>query len=125
MKKRILLADDDPSVLELTKVRLEHVGFDVVTATDGQAAVEKAVDGTGIDLILMDLRMPKLSGLEVCQQLKQNPSAMKIPVILFSASSTSSHIFADRCVELGIADWIRKPFQSKDLLEKIHRVLGP
>lgn len=124
MKGRILLADDDPSVLKMTKARLEHTGYEVVVARDGEEVLEQvAVDGA-IDLILLDLKMPKLDGVQVCQRLKANPSTAKIPVMIFSASETFLEKLADLCLEAGASDWIKKPFHSQELLEKIHKLLG-
>ena len=123
-KKRILLVDDEPPVLKVTKLRLEHEGYEVVTAIDGEEVVEKVLSqGMGFDLILLDLKLPKLDGFRVCERLKKNPEASKIPVIVFTASSASWQQLTDQCVDLGIADKIRKPFQTKDLLSKIRRVM--
>ena len=123
-KRRILLAEDDPSILKVTQLRLEHEGFDVIVATDGQAAVDTALEIGMIDLILLDVRMPKLDGFQVCKRLKQNPLTTRIPIIIFTASVTQLQRLADRCIELGVAAWLRKPFQSKDLLAKVYQALG-
>ncbi len=123
-KRRILLAEDDPSILKVTKLRLEHEGFDVIVATDGEAAVDAAMATQTIDLILLDVRMPKLDGFQVCKRLKQNPLTTRVPIIIFTASVTQLQHLADRCIELGVAAWLRKPFRSKDLLAKVHQALG-
>ena len=123
-KRRILLAEDDPSILKVTKLRLEHEGFDVIVATDGQAAVDAAMAIRTIDLILLDVRMPKLDGFQVCKRLKQNPLTTRIPIIIFTASVTQMQRLADRCMELGVSAWLRKPFRSKDLLAKVRQALG-
>ncbi len=123
-RKRILLAEDDPSILKMTKLRLEYEGFDVIVATDGSQAIEQAMANGGLDLILMDIRMPKLDGLQVCQHLKADPATANIPIIVFTASTGRWQSLADRCLELGVEDWLKKPFTSRELLGKIHRVLG-
>lgn len=122
MKKRILLADDEAAVLKVTKLRLEYAGFEVITAGDGEETVQRVSEG-GIDLILLDIKMPKLDGFEVVKRLKQNPATAHIPVILFTASSARWQYLTEQCKELGLADWIRKPFRSQELVEKIQMVL--
>ena len=124
-KKRILLVDDELPVLKVTKLRLEHEGYEVVTAIDGEEALEKILPpAKNFDLILLDLKLPKLDGFRVCERLKKSPEASKIPVIVFTASSASWQQLTDQCVDLGIADKIRKPFQTKELLSKIRQAMG-
>ena len=123
-KRRILLAEDDASVLKMTTLRLQHEGFEVVVAMDGEQAVKNASSGNPVDLILIDVKMPKLDGLQVCKQLKNSPTTAKIPIIVFTASMAQWQQLADRCVELGVTDWLKKPFRSQELLSKIHHALG-
>jgi twitching motility two-component system response regulator PilG len=123
-KKRILIAEDDESVLKVTKRRLEFEGYDVVTATDGEAALHEAAGELPIHLILLDIKLPKRSGYDVCQTLKQQPATAQIPVIVFSASESVLQQMANRCIRAGAADWIRKPFETRELLEKIQHALG-
>jgi CheY-like chemotaxis protein len=123
MGYRILLAEDDPSVLKMTKLRLEHAGYQVVPAVDGQDALDQVASHGPVDLILLDLNMPKLDGLQVCQRLKANAETAKIPVIIFSASETYQAKMTDLCLELGANDWIAKPFRSQELLGKIQQVI--
>ena len=123
-KKRILIAEDDPSILKMTKLRLEHEGYAVVSAQNGEEALRQATTKYQVDLILLDIKLPKLDGYTVCRRLKCQSQTERIPVIVFSASENELERLADRCIEVGAADWIKKPFRTKDLLEKIHRVLG-
>ncbi len=123
-RKRILIGEDDPSILRMTRLRLQHEGFDVLEACDGQAVLDQAEAEPVIHLILLDIKMPKLNGYEVCRRLKAGPGTARIPVIVFSASETQLQHLANRCIEAGAADWIKKPFRTKDLLGKIHRALG-
>ena len=123
-KKRILIAEDDPSILKMTKLRLEHEGYAVVSALDGEEALRQAAREFPIHLILLDIKLPKLDGYTVCQRLKDQPQTETIPVIVFSASENELQRLADRCIDVGAADWIKKPFRTKDLLDKIHRALG-
>ena len=123
-KKRILIAEDDPSVLKVTKLRLQFEGYEVITARDGQDALEQAVAEAPIHVILLDIMMPKLNGYEVCRTLKRQPATASIPVIIFTASEAQLQRLGDRCIEVGAADWIKKPFNTKELLAKIHHALG-
>ena len=123
MAYRILLAEDDASVLKMTKVRLEHAGYQVVSAIDGQDVLDQVTSHGPVDLILLDLNMPKLNGLQVCQRLKANPQTATIPVIIFSAAETYQTKMTDICMDLGANDWIVKPFRSQELLAKIQQVI--
>ena len=123
-KKRILIGDDELSILKMTKVRLEHEGYDVITAVDGEEVVRQAGAQLPIHLILLDVKMPKLNGYEVCRMLKCQAVTAGIPVIIFSASESQVQLLAERCIEIGASDWIRKPFRTHELMEKIHHVLG-
>lgn len=122
-KNRILLADDELSFLQVVKARLEAMGFEVQTASDGEEVLKRVrASGASIDLILLDLKMPKLDGFEVLRQLKElGPSTAKIPVIVFTAYAEQ---LQDRCLELGIKDLLRKPFRTAELVEKIRGALG-
>ena len=122
-KKRILICEDDLSILKVTKVRLEHEGYDVVTAVDGEDVLHQVEAAYPIHLVLLDIKLPKRNGYEVCRMLKQLPPTADVPVIVFTASESQLQRLADRCIEVGAADWIKKPFRTKELLEKIHRAL--
>ena len=123
-KSRIVIGEDDPSVLKVTTARLEHEGYEVLPASDGEAVLREVETHLPIQLILLDVRMPKLNGYEVCRELKHHVATAQIPVILFTASEAHLIHLTDRCIEMGAADWIKKPFQTKELMSKIHRVLG-
>ena len=122
MPRRIVLAEDDPGIRKMTKLRLEHEGFTVLAAADGESALRAVMPGR-VDLIVLDVKMPKLDGFQVCARLKANPATAKIPIIIFTASTGQARHLADRCLELGVTNWLQKPFRSSELLEKIHRAL--
>jgi len=124
VKKRILIVEDEPSVLKVTKARLEHQGYEVLVAMDGKAALQKAAEELPIHVVLLDIMLPKLNGYEVCRALKRQPATSHIPVIVFTGSESQMEQLGDRCIEVGATDWIKKPFESKELLAKIHRALG-
>jgi CheY-like chemotaxis protein len=123
-RARILLAEDDPAVLKVTQLRLVHEGYEVIVAMDGEQAVEQASADGAIDLILLDIKMPKLDGFQVCKRLKTNPVTRHIPIILFTASMTYWQQLVDRCIDLGVNDWLKKPFDTKELIEKVAKALN-
>lgn len=124
MERKILLVDDEEAVLKVTKARLEHEGFKVLTAKNGVEAMSIAFSEENLSLFLLDIRMPKLDGYQLTQKLKEHPMTARIPIILFTASVWRVDDVVARCFELGIADVLYKPFRSKQLLEVVHRVLN-
>jgi two-component system phosphate regulon response regulator PhoB len=121
MKKgTILIIDDEKDLIELVRYNLEKEGFDVIAATDGQSGLE-VVKKHRPDLVMLDLMMPGLDGLQVCQQLRGDPRSSRIPVIMLTAKATE----ADRVVglELGADDYITKPFSPREVVARIKAVL--
>ena len=125
-KRRVLLVDDEPGIVKVVSKRLEHAGFDVMVAMDGQDALTKARLGHP-DVILLDLMLPKMSGLEVCAALKQDEQYRKIPIIIFTGKGDAMD--EKLCREVGAEAFITKPQGSKALLEQIEillaRIVGP
>lgn len=120
-RKRILLVDDEPSIIKMVGKRLEVEGFDVVVAMDGEEAFQKA-QSENPDLIILDLMLPLLNGYEVCAMLKKDPLSRKIPIALFSARAQEK----DEKVGLdcGADRYIRKPFKSQDLMGQVRALLS-
>ncbi len=102
-------------------MRLQAAGFEVTTASDGEEVLKNIRGDSPIDLVLLDFKMPKLDGLEVCRQLQKSPPRRKIPLIACTAYWQE---LEGRRSELGIADLLRKPFRSEELLQKIQQVLA-
>jgi len=123
-KKRILIGEDDPSVLKITRLRLEYEGYDVVEAEDGEAVLRQAAASLPIHLILLDIQLPKRNGYDVCRALRRHGATATTPILIFTATEAQQRRLAERCIEVGATDWIRKPFRTKELLGKIHRALG-
>jgi len=120
-KPRILLVDDEPSIVKMVGKRLEVEGFDVLVAMDGQEGLAKA-QAEHPDLIVLDLMLPKLNGYEVCTLLKQDTRYQKIPIVLFTAKTQEKD---ERLgVECGADAYVRKPFRAQELLEKIRSLIG-
>jgi DNA-binding response OmpR family regulator len=118
---KILIAEDDHDIRELIVLTLQFHGFDVIPAEDGAAAVEIAPTGN-FDLILMDVRMPRMTGYEACKHLKANEATRDIPVIFLSAKGQETEITTG--LDAGAADYILKPFAPDKLISTIKKVLG-
>lgn len=116
---RILIVDDDPSILGMIRTRLEKQGYRVFTASDGEAAVEIAVDERP-DLVVLDVMMPKMSGWEVARTLRNNPDLAGIKIVLLTAIGKGMN---DMTAPLYDVDaHIDKPFEFKDLEAAIERL---
>ena len=119
--RTVLVADDDHDLLGYIKFRLEHAGFQVVTAADGEEALKLALERQP-NLAVLDVRMPKLDGIEVTRRIRVNDSIREMPVILLTASSEPSDMRAG--YEAGADDYLRKPFSAPDeLLTSVHSQL--
>jgi len=118
----IVVADDDRDICELIKMQLTRHGFDVYIADDGEAALE-LVNEYHPAVALLDIMMPKLSGLEVARRIREDPMTSTISIMLASARS-SGRIEAD-LEDLDIADYITKPFSPQDLVKRINDVIKP
>jgi len=118
---KILIAEDDKDIRDLIVLTLEFSGFDVVPVEDGKAAVERAQQDT-FDIILMDVRMPRMTGYEACRRLKENESTQSIPIIFLSAKGQETEIQTG--LEAGASDYVLKPFSPDALIQKIKGVLA-
>lgn len=113
---RVLVVDDELDILEMTRIMLESSGYEVITASEGERALE-LVEERQIDLVLLDAVMPGIHGLDVCRTLKRNPKTQRIPIIIFSALGVGVDMMLD---DKDKADaYISKPFTRKILLDKI------
>lgn len=121
MTAKVLIVDDEPDVLELIGFNLRKAGIEVVTAPDGAQALRKASE-TAPDLIVLDLMMPEIDGLDVCKLLRADPRTTTIPIIMLTAKAAE----ADRVLglELGADDYLTKPFSPRELLLRIKGLLG-
>jgi CheY-like chemotaxis protein len=120
MGKRILIADDDPDVLETAKIRLEAAGYDVFT-TSGADSVGDARDAKP-DLILLDVIMPGMDGFSVLREIKRDPDLADTPVIIFSAKPKAAMI--ELFGPEGITGYISKPYDPKELVAQIEQLIG-
>lgn len=118
---KILIAEDDQDIRELVVLTLQFSGFNVVSVEDGSLAVEKAKNEP-FDLILMDVRMPRMTGYEACRRLKEMDSTKEIPIIFLSAKGQEQEIQTG--LDAGAADYILKPFAPDTLVTTINKVLS-
>ena len=120
-KGRILVVDDEIYIVHILDFSLGMEGYDVITALDGEQALEKA-RAEKPDLIVLDIMMPKLDGYETCKILKAEADTKDIPVILLSAKGRN----VDQKIgfEVGADDYITKPFSPRKLVERINAILG-
>ena len=118
-----MLADDDHAALKRSAGALEGAGFRVVSATDGRTALQEAL-GRKVDLIIMDVSFPPLSGVETCHCLKALPKPQKIPVVLTAAKKDpAAKALAERTH--GSVRVLRKPFTDEDLVSVARRLVRP
>jgi DNA-binding response OmpR family regulator len=117
---KILIAEDERDIRELVSFSLQFGGFTVVQATNGAEAVEQAQKELP-DLILMDVRMPKMTGYEACRQMKTIDAIREIPVVFLSAKGQESEIQTG--LEVGAEEYILKPFAPDELVKQVQAVL--
>ncbi len=118
--QKILVIDDLPENVFMLQDRLENEGFDVITAYDGTTGIEKAL-GELPDLILLDIMMPDITGIEVCKYLVSEPNTRHIPIILVTAKSGAED--TKEGLEAGAFDYIKKPFNRIELMARIKSAL--
>jgi len=118
---KIVVAEDEHDILELLRFILELNGFEVVTANNGEEAVQQTL-AVMPDLVLMDVRMPRMTGHQACQALKANPKTKGIPVVFLSARGQEADI--KQGLSLGAADYILKPFSPEELPGRLRNVLA-
>ncbi len=119
--KKILVADDEPHILQALKLVLEEEGYQVLTAKDGMETVRVA-QNESLDLIILDIKMPKLSGQEMHRQLKGNEKSGKTPLIILTA--IGQEIPQREGWELNCVDYITKPFSPYAVVERVNKILG-
>jgi DNA-binding response OmpR family regulator len=116
----ILIAEDERDIRELIVFTLQIAGFNVVEVPNGEEAVKKALEIIP-DLILMDVRMPKMTGFEACKALKQEEKTKDIPIIFLSAKGQEGEISTG--LELGAEEYFLKPFAPDDLTRRVNKIL--
>ena len=118
---RVLVVDDDPVILELLRINFEIEGYEVLAATDGEQGLAKAREEEP-DVVLCDIMMPRLDGIEVVTQLRGDPRTAHLPIVLLSAKAQKVEV--DRGLAAGADDYVTKPFDPLELLERVNAVLA-
>ena len=120
MPERILVVDDEPDILEIVEYNLREAGYVVATARDGASALA-AVKRQTPDLILLDVMLPDISGMEICKRLRRDPETSAIPILMVTAKGQE----IDRVVgfEIGADDYVVKPFSPRELILRVGAVL--
>lgn len=118
--KRVLIVDDEPDVVEVVEFNLRNAGYIVESADTGKDALDKVKNRTP-DLIILDLMLPELDGIEVCKILKRNRATANIPVIMLTARASE----VDRVLglEIGADDYVVKPFSPRELVVRVKKLL--
>ena len=121
MAKKILIADDEPNIVVSLEFLMKQKGYIVRVVTTGEDALQ-AVGEFGPDLILLDVMMPRLSGYDVCQKVRENPAWAGIRIIMLSAKGRDVEV--NKGLAVGADAYVTKPFSTKDLIEQVARMLG-
>ena len=120
-RNRILLVEDEEDLVATMVIQLNAAGYEVIVARDGLEGLDKAKKEK-IDLIILDLMLPKMDGYKVCALLKKDSRYSKIPIMLFSARAQDSDLKMGE--EVGADAYVIKPFEAKALLAKIKELIG-
>ncbi len=117
---KILIVDDEQDIVELVSYNLEKEGFKTVKAFDGEAAL-KMVKTQKPDLIILDLMLPKMNGLDICRAIRSNPETLSLPIIMLTAKGDE----VDKIIGLenGADDYVTKPFSVKELIARVRSIL--
>lgn len=118
---RIVIADDDADIRELVVFKLRHAGHEVLPVADGAAAVEACL-GNKPDLVILDVMMPGMSGLEAARVLRADETMSGVPIIMLTARAQEADI--EQGFEAGADDYVVKPFSPRELAQRVAAVLG-
>lgn len=121
MAKKILIADDEPNIVISLEFLMQHSGYQVKTASDGEEALRQITEFKP-DLILLDIMLPLRDGFEVCQKLRENPDWSNVKIVMLTAKGREVEVA--KGLALGADVYITKPFATKDLLANVQRLLG-
>jgi len=120
MPNKILIVDDEPSIIVPVQFLMEQNGYDVMVAFSGEEAMEIIADKK-VDLILLDIMLPVIDGFEVCQRVRENPQWNKIKIILLTALGSDANV--EKGLALCADAYITKPFSNVDIVEQVKELL--
>ncbi len=120
MKQKILLVEDSEMSVAVMKIEIEVLGYECIVALDGKEAIKKASKFLP-DLIVMDILLPKMDGLEATSQIRKNPQTKEIPILAATAKAMPGD--REKCLQAGCDDYLAKPFTHKELGASIKKLL--
>ena len=120
-KRRVLIVDDEPNIVTALEFLLERRGYEVRVATNGEEAVA-LVESFRPDVMLLDVMMPKRSGYDVCQRVRERPDMQHVKIVMLSAKGREAEV--SKGLSLGADLYITKPFSTQELVERIDALLG-
>jgi len=120
MTRRILIVDDEPNIVLSLEFLMQHSGFEVAVARDGEEALAQ-MTAFRPDLVLLDIMLPKLNGYEVCQKLRENPDWAGVKVVMLSAKGRELEV--SKGLALGADAYVTKPFSTRELIDQVRRLL--
>ena len=119
--RTVLVADDDEDVRELVEFKLTQAGWDVASARDGEEALARII-ASPPDVAVLDIMMPKLSGLDLCREIRENPDIDEIPILLLTAKAQEADM--EQGFTLGADDYIVKPFSPRELANRLEALIA-
>lgn len=122
MSKTIMIVDDSPSLRQVVSIALKGAGYDVVEACDGSDALGK-LDGKKINLIISDVNMPKMNGIEMVKEIKQMSNYKFTPIIMLTTESQDQ--MKEQGKQAGVKAWVVKPFKPDQMLDAVSKLIAP
>lgn len=121
MPKKVLIADDEPNIVMSLEFLMQRAGYQVQVATNGEEALRLAAE-VAPDLMLLDVMLPRMSGFEVCQKVRENPVCGAVKIIMLTAKGRDTEMA--KGLAMGADAYVTKPFSTKDLLAQVKQILG-
>ncbi|MEW8626744.1 MAG: response regulator [Candidatus Thiodiazotropha sp.] len=121
MSKKILIVDDEPNIVFSVEFLMRRSGYEVVTAADGEQAMQKLTDEMP-DLMILDVMMPRKNGFEVCAEVRADQRMADLPILMLSAKGRDAEV--KKGLSLGADAYITKPFSTHELVEKVNELLN-
>jgi len=121
MNKRVLIADDEPSIVTALEFLLQRAGYEVRVARDGDQTLE-LIDAYNPDLVLLDVMMPRKSGYEVCTRIRERPDRRHVKIVMLTAKGRDAEV--SKGLSMGADLYITKPFSTRELMARIRELIG-
>ena len=122
-KQKILIVDDDETILEILKQTLSENGYDHVSAEDGEAALTQLQSNDNIDAVILDILMPKMDGRETLKEIKNDDKAKHLPILMLTGENSLADV--SECLTLGANEYMVKPFESDIVISRLQKILPP